>query len=49
MKARLTLFADGYAPVLPPRLQVTSRVPPEDGQWSQWEAIWRKTDTNEPS
>jgi SAM-dependent methyltransferase len=36
------LFADGYTPVLPPRLQVTSRVPPQPGQWSQWEAIWRK-------
>lgn len=36
------LFADGYIPVLPSRLQVTSRVPPQPGQWSQWEAIWRK-------
>jgi SAM-dependent methyltransferase len=37
-----TLFPEGYTPVLPPRLQVTRRVPPQAGQWSQWEAIWRK-------
>jgi hypothetical protein len=36
------LFGDGYTPVLPPRLQATRRVPPQPGQWSQWEAIWRK-------
>jgi hypothetical protein len=36
------LFAAGYMPVLPPRLQVTRRVPPQPGQWSQWEAIWCK-------
>ena len=42
------LFAGGYTPVLPPRLQVTSRVPPQPGQWSQWEAIWRKTGTEQP-
>jgi SAM-dependent methyltransferase len=36
------LFGDGYGPVLPPRLQATRRVPPQPGQWSQWEAIWRK-------
>ncbi len=37
-----TLFADDCAPVLPPRLRATRRVPPRPGQWSQWEAIWRK-------
>jgi hypothetical protein len=37
------LFGDGYTSVLPPRLQATRRVPPQPGQWSQWEAIWRKT------
>jgi SAM-dependent methyltransferase len=42
------LFADGYTPVLPPRRQVTRRVPPQPGQWSQWEAIWRRTGTREP-
>jgi SAM-dependent methyltransferase len=36
------LFPAGYIPVLPPRLQVTRRVPPQPGQWSQWEAIWCK-------
>jgi SAM-dependent methyltransferase len=36
------LFPAGYMPVLPPRLQVTRRVPPQPGQWSQWEAIWCK-------
>lgn len=35
------LFADGYVPVLPPRLHKTRRIPPQPGQWSQWEAIWR--------
>jgi SAM-dependent methyltransferase len=35
------LFADGFTPVLPPRLQVTYRKAPRPGQWSQWEAIWR--------
>jgi hypothetical protein len=35
------LFA-GYAPVLAPRLERTWRAPPARGQWSQWEAIWRR-------
>jgi hypothetical protein len=35
------LFA-GYDPVLAPRLSQTWRVPPMRGQWSQWEAIYRK-------
>jgi SAM-dependent methyltransferase len=38
------LFADGFTPVLSPRLQQTRRDPPQPGQWSQWEAIWRKRD-----
>ena len=37
------LFAGHFAPVLPLRLQRTQRMPPQPGQWSQWEAIWRKT------
>jgi hypothetical protein len=37
------LFAHSFASVLPPRLQTTWRIPPQPGQWSQWEAIWRKT------
>ena len=32
----------GYDLVLAPRLSQTWRVPPERGQWSQWEAIYRK-------
>jgi len=28
---------------LPLRLQTIQRVPPQPGQWSQWEAIWRGT------
>lgn len=35
------LFAD-FQPVLGPRLDRTDRTPPRPGQWSQWEAIWRK-------
>ena len=37
------LFAGHFAPGLPLRLQRTQRMPPQPGQWSQWEAIWRKT------
>jgi SAM-dependent methyltransferase len=36
------LFAGQFAPVLPLRVQRTRRIPPQPGQWSQWEAIWRK-------
>ena len=36
------LFAAGFTPVLPLRLQSTRRDPPAPGQWSQWEAIWSK-------
>lgn len=36
------LFADRFTPVLPPRQQVTWRVSPQPGQWSQWKAIWRR-------
>jgi SAM-dependent methyltransferase len=35
------LFA-GYDVVLAPRVSQTWRVPAERGQWSQWEAIYRK-------
>jgi hypothetical protein len=35
------LFAD-WAPVLAPRVARTWRRQPERGQWSQWEAIWRR-------
>jgi hypothetical protein len=36
------LIGSGFELVLAPRLASTRRVPPEPGQWSQWEAIWRK-------
>jgi hypothetical protein len=36
------LFAARFAPVLPLRVQRTWRTPPQPGQWSQWEAIWRR-------
>lgn len=43
-EAELTgLLAADFAPVLPLRLSRTWRVPPAPGQWSQWEAIWRRT------
>lgn len=38
------LFAGGFRPLLPPRLHRTVRTPPGRGQWSQWEAIWRRVD-----
>jgi SAM-dependent methyltransferase len=45
-RAELTaLFADGFVPVLAPRLDRTVRTPPQPGQWTQWEAIWRRTTT----
>lgn len=36
------LFADGFGVVLPLRLDSTPRPAPAPGQWSQWEAIWRR-------
>jgi SAM-dependent methyltransferase len=33
----------GFEPVLPLRLHATQRVPARLGQWSQWEAIYRRT------
>lgn len=40
--AELDALLRGFTPVLPLRVQRTWRTPPETGQWSQWEAIWRK-------
>lgn len=37
------LFTPGFTPLLPLRMQRTRRDPPQPGQWSQWEAIWRKS------
>jgi hypothetical protein len=36
-----SLFA-AYEPVLALRIDQTWRMPPAGGQWSQWEAIWRR-------
>ena len=36
------LFAGQFVSALPLRVQRTWRTPPTPGQWSQWEAIWRK-------
>ena len=36
------IFAGQFVPVLPLRVQRTRRTAPQPGQWSQWEAIWRK-------
>lgn len=36
------LFVGQFTPVSPLRVQRTWRTPPQPGQWSQWEAIWRK-------
>ena len=38
------LFAAGFEPVMPMRVSVTQRAFPETGQWSQWEAIWCRTE-----
>jgi SAM-dependent methyltransferase len=37
------LSGAGFTPLLPLRLRQTRRDPPQPGQWSQWEAIWRRT------
>jgi SAM-dependent methyltransferase len=39
------LFEHDFQPLLPHRLDQTWRQPPGSGQWSQWEAIWKKTVT----
>jgi SAM-dependent methyltransferase len=36
------LAGDGFAQVLPFRLDSTPRTPPSAGQWSQWEVIWQR-------
>ncbi len=38
------LFTEGFDEVLPLRLDQTWRTPRTEGQWSQWEAIWRRLD-----
>ena len=37
--------AGRFEALLPPREVVIHRAPPQSGSWTQWEAIWRKTDT----
>ena len=37
-----SLVPSSFTAVLPPRRQSTRRHPPSRGQWSQWEAIWRR-------
>jgi hypothetical protein len=41
-EAELGSLFDRYEPVVAPRLVRTWRTPRTRGQWSQWEAIWRK-------
>lgn len=41
-RAELRRAFRGWEDVLPLRLQSTPRTPPQPGQWSQWEAIWRR-------
>lgn len=36
------LFWEGFKEVVPLRLDQTWRAPRSEGQWSQWEAIWRR-------
>jgi SAM-dependent methyltransferase len=43
--AELTSLAQGFSPLIPPRLESTPHVPPARGQWSQWEAIWQRRRT----
>ena len=38
------LFGTGFEPVMSLRAQVTRRQPPETGQWTQWEGIWRASE-----
>jgi hypothetical protein len=46
--AELEGLFSGFTPVLPLRLHRTRRPPPQPGQWSQWEAIWRARAPIEP-
>lgn len=39
---------DGWPEVLSIRADSTSRTPPAPGQWTQWEAIWRRPATPTP-
>jgi SAM-dependent methyltransferase len=41
-EAELDALFRGYRRLLPPRLAVATREPPQRGRWCQWEAIWQK-------
>jgi hypothetical protein len=41
-KAELARLLEGLEPVLPLRVQATTRRPPASGRWLQWEGIWRR-------
>lgn len=41
-EAELDALFHGYRRLLPPRLAVAIREPPQRGRWCQWEAIWQK-------
>lgn len=41
-EAELDALFQGYRRLLPPRLAVATRKPPQRGRWCQWEAIWQK-------
>jgi hypothetical protein len=38
----------GWIPLLPIRADSTERTPPASGQWTQWEAIWRRPIDHDP-
>ena len=40
--AELTGLTQDFSPLIPPRLNSTPHVPPVQGRWSQWEAIWQR-------
>lgn len=40
--AELDRLFEGWSPVLPLRQHRTERITPGLGQWTQWEAIWRR-------
>ena len=37
-----SLFAPGFEPVLPLKLDRQPRTPPRPGSWMQWEGIWKR-------
>jgi hypothetical protein len=41
-EAELGRLLSSFEPLLPLRVQATRRLPPAQGQWLQWEGIWRR-------